>query len=81
MTTTNSTTPLDLAADQALRRARAALEGAAYLMTTANGERAARVIGRQFDAAIDAVDTLLELRAGDRARSAAKLHGRAGAQA
>jgi hypothetical protein len=71
-TTENGTTAQELVVDKALRQAHESLITAARLAATSNGERASRVIGAQFDAAFLAVETLLELRAGDRARTAAR---------
>lgn len=68
----NTTPEQELVVDRELRRAYASLVAAARLITTTNGERPARVIGMQFDAAFAAVETLLELRAGDLARTAAR---------
>lgn len=65
----------DLAVDKALRQAYESLVTAACLVATSNGERAARVIGAQFDTALSTVETLLELRAGDLARTAARFGG------
>ena len=65
----------ELAVDAALRRALEELAEASRLMTTTGGERAARVIGWQLDTACQAIETLMELRAGDHARRAANLGG------
>ncbi len=65
----------ELAVDAALRRAHQALGDAAYLITTANGEAVARVYGWLFDNAFQAVETLLVVRAGDNARTAARFGG------
>ena len=70
--TDNSTPKQELVVDRELRRAYQSLVAAARLATTSSGERAARVIGMQFDAAFAAVETLIELRAGDNARTAAR---------
>ena len=64
--------PTELAVEVALRRAHRALGDAAYLITTANGQDVARVYGWLFDNAFQAVETLLVVRAGDRARTAAR---------
>jgi hypothetical protein len=71
-TTENGTATQELVVDKALRQAYESLRTAAHLATTSNGERASRVIGMHFDAAFLAVETLIELRAGDRARTAAR---------
>ncbi|MEV0361007.1 hypothetical protein AB0H71_33600 [Nocardia sp. NPDC050697] len=52
--------------DRELARAYDSLRAAADLAVTANGERAARVMGAHYDTAIAAVETLLELRAGEK---------------
>lgn len=62
----------ELTVDRALRHAYESLATAARLVATFNGERAARVISAQLDAALLNVETLLELRAGDQARTAAQ---------
>ncbi|WP_433734891.1 hypothetical protein ACQP0C_41775 (plasmid) [Nocardia sp. CA-129566] len=72
MTTENTAPEQELRVDKALRQAYESLTTAATLATTSNGERASRVIGAQFDAAFAAVETLLELRAGDRACTTAR---------
>lgn len=58
------------AVNKALRQAHDSLSTVARLLVTSHGERSARVYGAQLDQALTAVDTLLELRAGDAARSA-----------
>lgn len=68
----STATEQELMVDKQLRQARASLATAERLIATTNGKRAAHVIGAQFDTAITAVDTLLELRAGDLARTAAR---------
>lgn len=62
----------ELAVEAALRRGHQALGHARYLIATGNGESVARVYGWLFDDAMDAVETLLVVRAGDRARTALK---------
>lgn len=64
--------PSTLAVDAALRNALRHLGEAGRLMVTGS-ERTAQVVGRQFDTAYQAIETLLELRAGDLARRTAKL--------
>ncbi len=71
-TTETDTTAQELVVDRELRKAYSSLTAAARIAATANGERASRVIGMQFDAALAAVETLIELRAGDLARTAAR---------
>ncbi|WP_028478906.1 hypothetical protein [Nocardia sp. CNY236] len=61
-----------LTVDKALQQAHESLSTVAHLMTTTNSERMARVIGGQLDAALLAVETLLELRTGDQARTAGR---------
>lgn len=68
----NGTAATELAVDKALRQAHESLSAAARLTTTSSGEHMARVIGAQYDAAFLAVETLIELRKGDRARTAAR---------
>jgi len=63
----------ELTVEAALRRAHQGLRDARYLITTGNGETVARVYGWLFDDAIHAVEALLVVRAGDHARTAAKL--------
>ncbi|NQE72675.1 MULTISPECIES: hypothetical protein [Nocardia] len=72
MTNPDETATQELVVDKALRQAYESLAAAARLITTSNGERASRVIGQQLDAAFTAVETLIELRAGDHARTAAR---------
>lgn len=72
MTTDNTAPEQELTADRALRQALESLTTAARLATTTSGERASRVMGEQFDRAFMAVETLIELRAGENARTAAR---------
>ncbi|MGV9336508.1 hypothetical protein [Nocardia sp. NPDC003726] len=74
MTHTAATTTVsqELLVDRALRQAHESLAAAARLAATSNGEQASRVMSAQFDAAFLAVETLLELRAVDHARTAAR---------
>jgi ribosomal protein L37AE/L43A len=62
----------ELVVDRALRQALESLTTAARLATTSSGDRAERVMGEQFDRAFMAVETLIELRAGENARTAAR---------
>ena len=67
----------ELVVDRELRNAYSSLRAAERLATTAHGEVSARVMGHQFDAAFAAIETLIELRAGNNSRTAA-LFGVAG---
>ncbi|MEV0344056.1 hypothetical protein AB0H49_34105 [Nocardia sp. NPDC050713] len=71
-TTETDTAAQELMVDRALRQALESLTTAARLATTSSSERASRVMGEQFDRAFMAVETLIELRAGENARTAAR---------
>lgn len=58
----------ELTVDRALRQAYESLCTAASLNVTAHGARSARVMGTAFDEAFIAIETLIELRAGNAAR-------------
>lgn len=60
------------ASGRLLRQAYNSLVSANRVTATHNGERTARVIEQQFDTALQAVEALIVLRAGDQARTAAR---------